>query len=70
MEYVIRVFILATSGEHAGKYMDLASLDLSADEWLSHQADTGFHLDSLTDIQGQCLYLRVVVKRENDQPDE
>ena len=51
-EYVIRVFIMVTSEhrERAGKYMDLALPDLSVDEWLSHEADIGFHLDSLNDI--------------------
>lgn len=65
-EYVIRVFIMVTTGERAGKYMDLAALDLSVEQWLSSKAKAGFHLDSLTDIQGQCLYLRAVVSRESD----
>ena len=66
MEYVIRVFRLSEAGDHIGKYMDLALPDLSVDQWLSQEADIGFHLDSLTDLQGAHFYLRAVVSRAND----
>ena len=63
MEYVIRVFKLSDRGATVGKYMDLNEDALGVEGWLEKEAEMGFELDSLTDIIGSAILLRVVVKR-------
>ena len=65
MTYVIRVFQLAENGPNIGKYLDPLDPTTTVDQWLEAEADMGFDLDSLTDIVGQRLHLRAVVKRED-----
>ena len=65
MEYLVRVFRLREHGDSVGKYMDMLQPKVTVEEWLYHQADIGFQLDGMVDLQGgEHFYLRVVVKRE------
>ena len=65
MEYLVRVFRLHEHGDSVGKYLDMLQPKVTVEEWLYQQADIGFKLDGMVDLQrGAHFYLRVVVKRE------